>query len=86
MGTAIDAALIAAPTSTKNKDKARDPEMHSSKKGNQWCFGMKAHIGVDADSGMVHGVWRTSGHVSDIAEGNRLLHGQEKLGFGDAGY
>ena len=55
MGTAIDATLIAAPTSTKNKDKARDPEMHSSKKGNQWYFGMKAHIGVDADSGLIQG-------------------------------
>ena len=86
VGTAIDATLIAAPTSTKNKDKARDPEMHSSKKGNQWYFGMKAHIGVDADSGLVHGVRGTSGHVSDIAEGNSLLHGQDKLGFGDAGY
>ena len=86
VGTAIDATLIAAPTSTKNKDKARDPEMHSSKKGNQWCFGMKAHIGVDADSGLVHSMRGTSGHVSDIAEGNSLLHGQEKLGFGDAGY
>jgi IS5 family transposase len=86
VGTAVDATLIAAPTSTKNKDKARDPEMHSSKKGNQWYFGMKAHIGVDADSGLVHSVRGTSGHVSDIAEGNSLLHGQEKLGFGDAGY
>jgi IS5 family transposase len=86
VGTAIDATLIAAPTSTKNKDKARDPEMHSSKKGNQWYFGMKAHIGVDADSGLVHSVRGTSGHVSDIAEGNSLLHGQEKFGFGDAGY
>ena len=86
VGTAIDATLIAAPTSTKNKDKARDPEMHSSKKGNQWYFGMKAHIGVDADSGLVHSVRGTSGHVSDIAEGNSLLQGQETLGFGDAGY
>lgn len=86
VGTAIDATLIAALTSTKNNDKARDPEMHSSKKGSQWYFGMKAHIGVDADSGLVHGVQGTSGHVSDIAEGNSLLHGQEKLGFGDEGY
>ena len=85
-GTAIDATLIAAPISTKNKNKARDPEMHSSKKGNQWYFGMKAHIGVDAESGLVHSVRGTSGHVSDIAEGNSLLHGQETLGFGDAGY
>ena len=85
-GTAVDATLIAAPTSTKNKDKARDPDMHSSKKGNQWYFGMKAHIGVDADSGLVHTVRGTSGHVSDVAEGNALLHGQETVAFGDAGY
>lgn len=85
-GTAVDATLIAAPTSTKNKSKARDPEMHSSKKGNQWYFGMKAHIGVDAESGLVHTVRGTSGHVGDIAEGNTLLHGQEAVAFGDAGY
>lgn len=85
-GTVVDATLIAAPTSTKNKDKARDPEMHSSKKGNQWYFGMKAHIGVDADSGLVHTVRGTSGHVSDIAEANILLHGEETQAFGDAGY
>ena len=86
VGTAVDATLIAAPTSTKNKDKARDPEMHSNKKGNQWYFGMKAHIGVDAESGLVHTVHGTSGNVSDIAEANSLLHGQERFGFGDAGY
>lgn len=85
-GTVVDATLIAAPTSTKNKDKARDPDMHSSKKGNQWYFGMKAHIGADAESGLVHTVRGTSGHVSDIAEANTLLHGQETLAFGDAGY
>jgi len=85
-GTVVDATLIAAPTSTKNKDKARDPEMHSSKKGNQWYFGMKAHIGADAESGLVHTVRGTSGHVSDIAEANTLLHGEESLAFGDAGY
>ena len=85
-GTAVDATLIPAPSSTKNKDKARDPEMHSSKKGNQWYFGMKAHIGVDADSGLVHTVRGTSGHVGDITEGNSLLHGQETDAFGDAGY
>ena len=85
-GTVVDATLIAAPTSTKNKDKVRDPEMHSSKKGNQWYFGMKAHIGVDAESGLVHTVRGTSGHVSDIAQANTLLHGQEILVFGDAGY
>jgi IS5 family transposase len=85
-GTAVDATLIAAPTSTKNKDKKRDPEMHSSKKGNQWYFGMKAHIGVDAESGLVHSVRGTSGNISDIAEANSLLHGEENVAFGDAGY
>ena len=85
-GTVVDATLIAAPTSTKNKDKARDPDMHSSKKGNQWYFGMKAHIGADAESGLVHTVRGTSGHVSDIAEANTLLHGEESVAFGDAGY
>ena len=67
-GTAVDATVIAAPTSTKNKGKARDPEMHFSMKGNQWHFGMKAHIGVDAESGLVHTVRGTSGHASDIGE------------------
>ena len=85
-GTVVDATLIAAPTSTKNKDKVRDPEMHSSKKGNHWYFGMKAHIGVDAESGLVHTVRGTSGHVSDIGEANALLHGQETVAFGDAAY
>ncbi|MBS0483490.1 MAG: IS5 family transposase [Proteobacteria bacterium] len=85
-GTAVDATLIAAAPSTKNKANSRDPEMHSSKKGNQWYFGMKAHIGVDADSGLVHTVRCTSGNVSDVVEGNSLLHGQEKDAFGDAGY
>ena len=78
-GTAVDARLIPAPSSTKNKDRARDPEMHSSQKGRQWYFGMKAHIGVDADCGLVHTVRGTSGHVGDITEGNSLLHGQENL-------
>ena len=86
VGTAVDATLIAASTSTKNKGKARDPEMHSSKKGNQWYFGMKAHIGVDADSGLVHTVKGTAGHVHDITEGHSLLHGQEQVVFADAGY
>ena len=86
VGTAVDATLIAAPTSTKNKVKVRDPEMHSSKKGNQWYFGMKAHIGVDAESGLVHTVKGTAGHVHDINEGNALLHGQERMVFADAGY
>ena len=85
-GTVVDATLIAAPSSTKNKDKARDPEMHSSQKGNAWHFGMKAHIGVDADSGMVHTVRGTSGHVGDVVEARNLLHGQEVDAYGDAGY
>jgi IS5 family transposase len=85
-GTVVDATLIAAPSSTKNKDKERDPEMHSSKKGEQMYFGMKAHIGADADSGLVHTVIGTSGNVHDVTEGNSLLHGQEQFGFGDAGY
>jgi transposase, IS5 family len=86
VGTAVDATLIAAPTSTKNKDHARDPEMHSSKKGKQYYFGMKAHIGVDAESGLVHTVRGTSGNVHDINEANSLLHGQEQMVFADAGY
>ncbi|WP_246855432.1 IS5 family transposase [Pseudomonas aeruginosa] len=85
-GTAVDATLIAAPSSSKNRDGKRDPEMHQSKKGNQWYFGMKAHIGVDADSGLVHTVRGTAGNVSDVVEANSLLHGQETHGYGDAGY
>jgi IS5 family transposase len=85
-GTAVDATIIGAPSSTKNKDKTRDSEMRSTQKGNQWFFGMKAHIGVDADSGLVHTVRGTAAHVNDVTEGNSLLHGQETQGFGDAGY
>ena len=86
VGTAVDASLIAAPSSTKNKDRARDPEMHSSQKGQQMYFGMKAHIGVDADSGLVHTVRGTAGNVHDIVEANSLLHGAEQMVFADAGY
>jgi IS5 family transposase len=86
VGTVVDATLIPAPSSTKNKDKGRDPEMHSSQKGNQWYFGMKAHIGADAESGLVHTVRGTSGNVHDVTEGNSLLHGQESDVYGDAGY
>ena len=85
-GSAVVTTLIAAPSSTKNKDGKRDPEMHSSKKGNQWCFGMKAHIAVDADSGLVHAVRGTAGHVADVTEGNSLLHGEETVVYADAGY
>ena len=85
-GTVVDATLIAAPSSTKNASGERDPEMHQSKKGNQWHFGMKAHIGVDAESGLVHTVRGTSGNVNDVVEANALLHGEEADAFGDAGY
>ena len=85
-GTVVDATLIAAPSSTKNASGERDPEMHQSKKGNQWHFGMKAHIGVDAESGLVHTVRGTSGNVNDVVEANALLHGEETDAFGDAGY
>ena len=85
-GTVVDATLIAAPSSTKNVSGERDPEMHQTKKGNQWHFGMKAHIGVDADSGLVHTVRGTAANVNDVVEANSLLHGQESDAFGDAGY
>lgn len=85
-GTIVDATLIAAPPSTKNKDGKRDSEMHQSKKGNQWHFGMKAHIGVDANSGLVHTVVGTAANVSDITQAQALLHGEETDVFGDAGY
>jgi IS5 family transposase len=85
-GTIVDATLIAAPPSTKNKDKKRDPEMHQSKKGNDWHFGMKAHIGVDATSGLVHTVIGTAGNVADVTQAHALLHGDEVAALGDAGY
>ncbi|MDF3886701.1 IS5 family transposase [Cupriavidus basilensis] len=85
-GTAVDATLIAAPSSTKNKSGERDPEMHQAKKGNQWHFGMKAHIGVDADSGLVHAVVGTAANVNDVTQAHALVHGDETDVFGDAGY
>ena len=85
-GTLVDATLIAAPSSTKNKNNERDPEMHSTKKGNQWHFGMKAHIGVDMDSGAVHAVVGTSANVHDVTLASELLHGQEQVAIADAGY
>jgi IS5 family transposase len=85
-GTIVDATIIAAPCSTKNVCKERDPEMHQTKKGNQWHFGMKAHIGVDAQSGLVHSVSGTAANVADVAQSHELLHGQEKEAYGDAGY
>ena len=85
-GTIVDATIIAAPPSTKNKQKARDPEMHQTKKGNQWYFGMKAHIGVDVASGVVHTVTGTAANVADIHQTAALLHGEEEAVFADAGY
>lgn len=85
-GTIVDATIIAAPSSTKNEAKARDPEMHQTKKGNQWHFGMKAHIGVDAESGLVHTVRATAANVNDVTQAAALLHGQETDAWGDAGY
>jgi transposase, IS5 family len=85
-GTVVDATLIAAPSSTKNADGQRDPEMKQTKKGNQWYFGMKAHIGVDAHSGLVHTVAGTAANVNDLNMAGALLHGEEETAFGDAGY
>jgi IS5 family transposase len=85
-GTLVDATLIAAPASTKNQEKKRDPEMHQTKKGNQWYFGMKAHIGADRDSKLVHTVVVTAANVADITKTAELLHGQEQQVHADAGY
>ena len=76
-GTIVDATIIAAPSSTKNRQKERDPEMHQAKKGNQWYFGMKAHIGVDSRSKLIHSVVATAAHVHDSQVLPQLLHGQE---------
>ena len=85
-GTILDASLINAPSSTKNREGARDPAMHQTKKGNQWYFGMKVHIGVDAESGLAHSLTTTSANVSDVATAHAVLHGGEKEVWGDAGY
>ena len=85
-GTVVDATLIAAPSSTKNSSGERDPEMHQTKKGNQWHFGMKAHIGVDADSGLVHTVVGTAANVNDVTQAHALVHGEEIHVLADAGY
>lgn len=85
-GTIVDATIIAAASSTKNKDKARDPEMYQTKKGNQWYFGMKAHIGVDVESGLVHTVRTTAANEADVVQVGELLHGEETIVHGDAGY
>ena len=85
-GTVVDATLIAAPSSTKNDAGERDPEMHQTKKGHQWHFGMKAHIGVDAESGLVHTVTTTAANAHDVTQAHALLHGEEEVVFADSGY
>ena len=85
-GTLVDATLIAAPPSTKNLKKERDPEMHQTKKGSPWYFGMKAHIGADRDSQLVHPVVVTAANVADVTKTAELLHGAEKQVHADAGY
>ena len=85
-GTIVDAGIIEAPSSTKNRTGERDPEMHQTKKGNQWHFGMKLHIGVDSETGVVHSMTTTAANVHDVSEAHRLLHGGESQVWGDAGY
>ena len=85
-GTIVDASIIEAPSSTKNGAGERDPQMRQTKKGNEWHFGMKVHIGVDSETGVVHSMSTTSANVHDVTEAHRLLHGREKRVWGDAGY
>jgi len=85
-GTIVDATIINAPSSTKNRDKARDPEMHQTKKGNQWYFGMKAHVGVDSRTKIIHAVAATAANVADSQVLPELLHGDETRVWGDQAY
>jgi IS5 family transposase len=85
-GTMVDATIIHAPPSTKNQDKQRDPDMHQTKKGNQWYFGMKIHVGADVDSGLAHTVSVTSANTSDISQLPCLLREDDRAVFGDKGY
>jgi IS5 family transposase len=85
-GTIVDATIIAAPSSTKNSTGERDPEMHQAKKGRQWYFGMKAQVGSDAETGLVHSVEGTAANVADVTVAHALLHGDENVVFADAGY
>jgi transposase, IS5 family len=85
-GTIVDATIIAAPSSTKNEDKARDPEMRQTRKGNQWHFGMKVHVGVDSASGLVHSASITAANMHDSQQLPNLLHGQETRLYGDSAY
>ena len=85
-GTIVDASIVEAPSSTKNRAGERDPEMHQTKKGNQWHFGMKAHIGVDSETGIVHSLSTTAANAHDVTEAHNLLHGGETQVWCDAGY
>ena len=85
-GTIVDASIIDAPSSTKNEKKKRDPQMHQTRKGKQWYFGMKVHTGVDADSGLVHTVRATAANVADVNVLGELLHGGEESLHGDSAY
>lgn len=85
-GTIVDATLIAAPSSTKNEDKTRDPEMHQVKKGNQWHFGMKVHVGADSKTGLIHSASVTAANVHDSQQVEHLLHGNETRFYGDSAY
>ncbi|TLM72680.1 IS5 family transposase, partial [Microbulbifer harenosus] len=85
-GTIVDATIIAAPSSTKNREGKRDPEMHQTKKGNEWQFGMKMHIGVDDGLGLIHSIETTGANEHDITQTEKLLHGDETRVWGDAGY
>ena len=85
-GTIVDATIIAAPSSTKNEKRERDPEMHQTCKGKQWHFGMKVHIGADSESGLIHSVETTAANVHDLTPAAELLHGEETVVYADAGY
>ncbi|MDR3628327.1 MAG: IS5 family transposase [Ignavibacteriaceae bacterium] len=85
-GTVVDATIINAPSSTKNASKSRDPEMCQTKKGNQWYFGMKCHIGVDAGTGYIHSIEATAANIHDIAEAANLIRPDDEVVYGDAGY
>lgn len=85
-GTIVDATIISAPSSTKNKDGKRDPEMHQVAKGNQWYFGMKAHVGVDSKTKLIHTILASAANVSDVLALPHLLHGRETRVWGDQGY
>lgn len=85
-GSIVDATIINAPSSTKNAEKKRDPEMHQTKKGNEWKFGMKCHVGVDAGSGLVHTITATAANAHDITETSKLIREDDAVVYGDSGY